>query len=37
MPWLFTVRIYENSNVPFIKSKTGNFSDKNNYRPIALV
>ena len=27
----------ETSLVPIIKSKTGNSSNKNNYRPIALV
>ena len=34
MPWL---ELMKTAIVPIIKSKTGNSSDKNSYRPIALV
>ena len=31
------VEFMETATVPIIKSKTGNSSDKNNYKPIALA
>ena len=35
--WIFANRFKKTALVPIVKNKTGDTSDKNNYRPIAIV
>ena len=37
LPWLFALTLIKTTIVPVVKNKSGNLSDSNNNRPIAIA